>query len=837
MTDTDKKKKLFREIVHDLTKKWNSRWSDDNLYKTTVEDGKEKYYCLDFFPYPSGSGLSVGHLRNYVPTDVVSRMRKMEGHNVLHPMGWDAFGFPAENYAIQQGVHPAVTTSNNISNFKYQLMLAELSYDWEREISSIDPDYYKWTQWFFLLLYKRNLAYQSDGMQWWCPECKSVLANEQVENGRCWRHEDVEVTKKSLRQWYFRITEYADRLLADLTDLDWPEHIKKMQENWIGKSFGCEALFRAQNPDTDKWFDFPIFTTRIDTVYGVTYMVLAPEHPLVSELTTTDCAAEVEAYVETSKKKSEIDRLSVEKEKTGVFTGSFSINPVNGERIPIWIADYVVLAYGTGIVMAVPAHDTRDFAFAKKYKLPIRMVISPDGKEYVLDCATIDPGIMINSAQFDTLNSQDAIEKITDWLEEKSLGKRKTNYKIRDWLISRQRYWGAPIPIIHCEKCGDVAVPEKDLPVLLPEIDDFSPAGTGESPLARLADFVKVDCPSCGGAAKRETDTMDGFACSSWYFLRFPNPHYKEAAFDPEQIKYWLPVDMYVGGAEHAVMHLLYARFWVKVMYDAGLLSFIEPFTRLRSQGMLLGEDGRKMSKSLGNVVTPDTVVEKYGPDAVRLFVLFLGSFELEVAWSEKAISGVQRFLQRVWDLVISSPGSKNDDTADMTSSEHYGKLRYELNYSIKKVSTDIAQFGFNTAIAQLMTLTNTMSAAQSEPGFTDTPLWSTTIRDLLKLLAPFAPFISEELWERRGYFASEGTIHRAPWPVCDEKALVREEILYPIQVNGKIRDRITVPADITEDQLREIVLSSKKVQKHLEGKQIVKFIVVPKRLISVAVR
>lgn len=842
MLNNEKEKKpeeKFRDIFKTLVPKWRKRWEEIGLYKTETDKTKPKFYCLEFFPYPSGSGLSVGHLRNYVPSDLYSRVKKMQGYNVLHPMGWDAFGFPAENYALLQGVHPAITTRENINNYKRQMMLAELSYDWDKEICSVDPEYYKWTQWFFLLLFKRGLAYQSEGMQWWCPSCKSVLANEQVENGHCWRHKDVEVTKKALKQWYFKITDYADELLDDLKTIDWPESIKKMQENWIGKSYGCEALFQAVNPETEKKYDFPIFTTRIDTVFGVTYMVIAPEQSLVKELTTSSQLKAVTEYVEKSKKKSDIDRLSLEKEKTGVFTGSYAINPANNEKIPIWIADYVILSYGTGIVMAVPAHDTRDFAFAQKYNLPVRMVISPAGEEIELNDAYTEPGRMINSGKFNGLYSSEAIEKITDWLIEQNLGKRRTNYKIRDWLISRQRYWGAPIPIIHCSKCGIVPVPDEDLPVLLPQLDDFRPTGNGESPLASVSEFVNATCPNCGGPAKRETDTMDGFACSSWYFLRYPDSKNDKKAFSAESARYWQPVDLYVGGAEHAVMHLLYARFWVKVMHDAGLVDFKEPFLKLRSQGMILGLDGLKMSKSLGNVVTPDSVVEHYGTDVVRLYILFLGSFELDVAWNEKAISGVQRFLNKIWDIAISYPGIEDKQSDELSSiSENYKKLQYNLNFTIKKVSEDIEKFSFNTAIAQLMTLSNIMTEVLLvEPEIIHSSLWKQTISDLLKLLAPMTPFITEELWERTGRFKESGTIHLQSWPSYDEKFLILKKVLYPVQINGKIREKLTVDIDISDDELEKLVFDSPKVQKYVSGKKIKKFIIVPKRLISIAVR
>jgi leucyl-tRNA synthetase len=620
-----------------VQQKWQPEWRKMGLYKTSDDRSKQKFYCLDFFPYPSGNGLSVGHLRNYVPTDVISRMKRMQGFNVLHPMGWDAFGLPAENFAIKMGVHPAETTAKNAANYRRQLTLAECSYDWDREINSTDPDYYKWTQWFFLLLHKRGLAYKATGAQWWCPDCRTILANEQVEQGLCWRCESP-VEKKDLNQWFFRITDYADRLIDDLKTVDWPERIKKMQENWIGKSIGAEANFKGIDPVDGKEYDIPIFTTRVDTIFGVTFMTLAPEHPLVEKLTHPDNKQTVENYIAESRKKSEIDRLSTEKEKTGVNLGSYAINPFNGEKVPIFIGDYVLYGYGTGAVMAVPAHDERDFAFAKKYDLPIKEVITPDGKaQGELTSAYTDYGVLINSGQFDGLTSEAAIEKMIDWLAGSKLGFKRVNYKLRDWLISRQRYWGAPIPIIHCDSCGEVPVPAEQLPVKLPEIKEFKPGSDGKSPLAFIEEWVNTTCPKCGKVAKRETDTMDGFACSSWYFLRFVNPKLDSAPFDAEDGKYWLPVDLYVGGAEHAVMHLLYARFWTKVMQDEGLVPFSEPFMKLRNQGMMLAADGSKMSKSKGNVITPDEMVEKYGADALRAFILFLGTFELEVSWSDEA--------------------------------------------------------------------------------------------------------------------------------------------------------------------------------------------------------
>lgn len=809
--------------------KWQPEWQKMGLYKTSDDRSKPKFYCLDFFPYPSGNGLSVGHLRNYVPTDVVSRMKRMQGLNVLHPMGWDAFGLPAENFAIKMGVHPAKTTEKNAANYRRQLSLVECSYDWEREINSTDPGYYRWTQWFFLLLYKRGLAYKATGAQWWCPDCRTILANEQVEQGQCWRCES-QVEKKDLNQWFFKITDYADRLIDDLKTVDWPDRIKKMQENWIGKSIGAEVNFKGVNPITNEEYDIPIFTTRVDTIFGVTFMTLAPEHPLVEKLTHPDNKAKVEEYISESRKKSEIDRLSTEKEKTGVNLGGFAINPFNGEKIPVFIGDYVLYGYGTGAVMAVPAHDERDFAFARKYSLPVKEVITPDGNaQGELKQAFTEYGTLINSGQFSGKNSEAAIESMINWLSENKLGQKRVNYKLRDWLISRQRYWGAPVPIIHCDKCGEVPVPEDQLPVELPEINEFKPGSDGKSPLAFIEEWVKTTCPKCGGAGRRETDTMDGFACSSWYFLRFISPKLSEAPFDKEAGKYWLPVDLYVGGAEHAVMHLLYARFWTKVMYDAGLVPFIEPFTKLRNQGMMLAADGTKMSKSKNNVITPDEMVEKYGVDTLRAFILFLGTFELEVSWSDEGIRGMHRFINRVYDLISEYPGGK---------AEASGKEAEELNRivhrTIKAVSYDIENFSFNTAIARLMELTNAMIDFARKTDLAGTTLWQKAAQTLLVLLAPITPFLAEELWQSTG---GAGSVHKQNWPVHDEKALVESTVVLPVQVNGKLRDQIELPADVDEAGARKAAEASEKVQKYIEGTQIIKFIYVPKRMISFVVK
>ncbi len=809
--------------------KWQPKWQEKNIYKTTDDKDKEKFYCLDFFPYPSGNGLSVGHLRNYIPTDVVSRMKKMQGFNVLHPMGWDAFGLPAENFAIQQGVHPTIVTEENSSNYKRQLTLVDCAYDWEREINSSDPDYYRWTQWFFLLLHERGLAYKSTGAQWWCPTCQTILANEQVEQGNCWRCEQP-VEKKDLDQWFFKITDYAERLIEDLDIIEWPDNIKKMQENWIGKSVGAEVVFKAVNPTTNEEFEIPIFTTRVDTIFGATFMTLAPEHPLVEKLVHPDNKAEVEKYIQEANKKSEIDRLSTEKEKTGVNIGAMAINPFNGEEIPIFVGDYVLYSYGTGAVMAVPAHDERDFAFAQKYELPIREVITKDGTGgKALEEAYVDYGVLINSGEFSKLTSEEAIEKMIAWLEKNSSGAGRVNYKLRDWLISRQRYWGAPIPIIHCDSCGMVPVPEEQLPVLLPDLKEFKPGVDGQSPLAMVPDWVNTTCPKCSQPAKRETDTMDGFACSSWYFLRFISPKYNEFAFDKELAKKWLPVDLYVGGAEHAVMHLLYARFWTKVMYDAGLVHFKEPFSMLRNQGMMLAAGGVKMSKSKNNIITPDEMVEKYGADTLRAFILFLGTFEQEVAWSDEGIRGMYRFVNRVYDLVSGNHGGK--ETAEGKDADDLNRV---LHRTIKAVSHDIENFSFNTAIARLMELTNALIDANKKTKLANTTLWREVVDKMLVLLAPITPFLAEELWEKVG---NEGFVHEQPWPTWDEAALVESTITLPVQVNGRLRDQVVVPVDISQEDARKAAEASERVQKFLEGMEVIKFIFVPKRMINFVVK
>ena len=803
--------------------KWENLWEDSDLYDTKELLGRNKLYCLDFFPYPSGNGLSVGHLRNYIPTDVYSRYFRMRGFNVLHPMGWDSFGLPAENYAIKMNVHPEVTTEKNTSTYKRQMKLVGTSYDWKREINSSSPDYYMWTQWFFLFLFEKGLAYQGYGSQWWCPDCRTVLANEQVENGECWRC-GARVEKKDLKQWFFKITDYADRLEKDLEELDWPEPIKHMQRNWIGRSEGAQVKFKADTGD-----DITIFTTRPDTLFGATYMVLAPEHSLVSKLTKPENKVLVEKYQELTKLTTDIERLSNEKDKTGVFTGSYATNPVTGKQIPIWIGDYVLASYGTGAIMCVPAHDARDFAFAKKFNLPIVQVISKDGKPHELHEAYTEAGLILNSDKFDGMDSEHFKGVIVKELGEKDLAKTTVNYKMRDWLISRQRYWGAPIPIIHCEKCGVVPVSKDQLPVLLPHVDKFEPSTEGKSPLAKIPEFVNVICPSCGGPAKRETDTMDGFACSSWYYLRFASPHEKDKPFDPEKVKYWLPVDVYVGGAEHAVMHLIYARFWTKVMYDAGLIKFEEPFTKLLNQGMMLGADHQKMSKSKGNVVTPDAMVEKYGADALRGYILFIGPFEGEVSWDEAGCAGVQRFLNRLWDLVTNKPYGNNE--VDPVSEKELRRIQHRL---IIKVTSDIERFHFNTCISSFMESFNSLLDLTKSNNITDTKVWREVIETYLVLLAPVCPYITEEMWKHLGHKKS---VHIEQWPIGNEKLAQEDSVNIPIQVNGKLRHVISVKVGTSEEEIQKLAFLSPEVKKYTDGHEIIKVIVPKSKLVSIVIK
>jgi leucyl-tRNA synthetase len=836
---------------HEIEPRRQALWRARDAYRTPDVSEKPKFYCLDFFPYPSGDGLSVGHCRNYVPTDAVSRLRRMQGFNVLHPMGWDAFGLPAENYALKMGVHPRVTTERNIATYKRQMDLIGLSYDWSREISSIDPEYYRWTQWWFLLLYERGLAYRATGRQWWCPSCQTILANEQVEQGRCWRC-GSDVTKVDLEQWYLRITEYAQRLLDDLQTIDWPEKIKLMQTNWIGRSEGAEVDFVIAGPDdggsADAGQTITVFTTRPDTLFGATYMVLAPEHPLVDILTTPERRAAVTRYQDQARRQSEIERLSTEKEKTGVFIGAYAVNPVNDEHIPIWISDYVLMGYGTGAIMAVPGHDERDFAFATRFELPIVEVIAPpaaDGSggapQGTLAEAYDGDGFMVNSGRFDGLAAPgEAFDAIVDWLAERGLARRKVNFKLRDWLISRQRYWGAPIPIVYCDGCGTVPVPAEQLPVLLPDIEDYQPTGDGRSPLARAEEWVHTTCPRCGGPARRETDTMDTFACSSWYHFRYPSPDYDEGPFDPQAVAYWLPVDLYVGGAEHAVMHLLYARFFCKVACDAGCIGFSEPYAALRNQGMIQAEDGQKMSKSKGNVVTPDSVVERYGADSLRLYELFIAPFEQSVAWSDRGVQGCHRFLSRYWGLVHDFLEWEAGDSAaggePGPALEGRGRdATRMLHKTIRKVSGDMETFRFNTAVAALMELQNELLDLWTQARDAWAPgQWREALQTVTALLAPGAPHIADEVWEQLG---CGGSVLDAGWPTWDEALAADEAVTVVVQVNGKLRDKLQVPVDADKDAVLAAARELPNAARFLDGKQVVKEIYVPGKLVNFVVR
>lgn len=956
----------------EIEPRWQQAWADSGIYRADNNSDKPKKYILEYFPYPSGAAMHVGHVRNYAIGDAMSRFARMRGYNVLHPMGWDAFGLPAENFAIKSGISPRQAIDQNTGRFKQQLTQMGFGYDWSREIDSTDPNYYRWTQWFFQLLFKKGLAYQKESLQWWCPVDKTVLANEQVEAGRCWRC-GSEVEKKALKQWFFKITEYADRLEKDLDDVDWSESIKSMQRNWIGRSKGAQVSF-AIDGSTEK---LDVFTTRPDTLFGVTFMVLAPEHDLVKEITTTDHKQQIENYQQKARNKSDIERQETNREKTGVFTGAYAVNPVNGQKIPIWIADYVLTGYGTGAIMAVPGHDERDNAFARKFGLDIKPVVAPifdehvpeatdrpvaivlvhdpktdtycvlrwkpgaerkrvgidlpgggidDGetieqgairevaeeagytdititkvlpaavgvyyfstsekrakravknvvlaelnsydhnnleqaeeyekdaydvlwltKEELLaqeaepsirtvlhlafnDTIHVGEGAMINSGKYDNMLTSDAREKIVADLAAAGVAKEQVNYRMRDWLISRQRYWGAPIPMIHCQQCGIVPVPEDQLPVVLPEMASFEPSGDGRSPLARDSDFVNTTCPTCGGAATRETDTMDGFACSSWYVLRYADPHNNEKPFSDELVKYWAPVDDYIGGAEHAVMHLLYARMWTKVMQDEGLIDFSEPFKTLRNQGMILAPDGQKMSKSKGNTIQPDELIDQgYGADSIRIMELFIGPWNQSANWSVEGMGGSFRFLQRTWNLSQEFIESKaTENTAD-------GKpIKQVMHKAIKKVSSDLEGLGFNTAIAGLMETINDLYRLKKDIPFTQAADdWRWAIQILNQLLAPFAPHITEELWAQLG---NEGSIHTSQWPVHDEQYLVSDTITIVIQVNGKVRGQIQVAAGTAKEAILEQAKADANVTAHLAGKEIKKEIFVPGKLVNLVV-
>lgn len=819
----------FKEIEE----KWQARWEAEDIYSVPDFSDKPKYYCLEMFPYPSGK-LHMGHVRNYSIGDVVARFKTMQGYHVLHPMGWDAFGLPAENAAIKHGVHPASWTWENIDTMRKQLKQLGISYDWKREVATCHPGYYKWTQWLFLQLYKHGLAYKKKAAVNWCPSCATVLANEQVKEGLCERC-GSSVERRELEQWFFRITRYADRLLADLKKLEgWPEKVKIMQENWIGRSEGAEIVFRAETGD-----DITVFTTRPDTIYGVTYMVLAPEHPLVEKLIQGRPEADaVRAFVKKVRNMSELARTSAETEKEGLFTGAYCINPVNGEKVPILVGNYVLMEYGTGAVMGVPAHDQRDFEFARKYNLPIRVVIQPPGQELnpeTMTGAYTEDGVMVNSGPFDGTPNREGIKAVIKYLEEKGWGKEQVNYRLRDWLISRQRYWGAPIPIVYCDKCGIVPVPEEDLPVMLPV--DVTFKQTGRNPLLDCEEFVNTTCPECGGRARRETDTMDTFMCSSWYYYRYTSPRDEESAWDKERVEYWLPVDQYIGGVEHAILHLLYSRFFTKAFYDMGYLKNDEPFTNLLTQGMVL-KDGAKMSKSKGNVVSPEDIVATYGADTARLFILFASPPERDLEWSDQGVEGCYRFLNRVWRLVASVHRSIKD-APSVPRGELVGvnrEMRRITHQTIKKVTEDISQrFNFNTAVSAIMELVNALYQYKEVPETDRDPaVLRESVELLLLLLAPFAPHITEELWEAIGHTES---IHRQSWPDYDRKAIVEDEITIVVQINGKVRDRVVVPADITPEAMKETVLAQPRVQELTKGKNVVKVVTVPKKLVNIVVK
>jgi leucyl-tRNA synthetase len=969
----------------EIEPKWQAKWAADKIYDAVDDTTKPKRYVLEYFPYPSGVAMHVGHVRNYAIGDALSRHARMNGFNVLHPMGWDAFGLPAENYAIKTGISPQEAIEKNTTRFKKQLMQMGFGYDWSREFSSSDPDYYRWTQWFFLLLYKKGLAYQKESPQWWCPVDKTVLANEQVENGKCWRcGSDVE--KKNLKQWFFKITDYADRLEKDLDKIDWSESIKSMQRNWIGHKTGINITYTVENTKADE--TITCFTTRPDTNYGATFVVLAPEHPFIQKVISQAVVPSdgvshwqaVEHYVQKAMSKSELERKEEGRKKTGAFTGFYVINPLNKTKLPVWVSDFVLAGFGTGAVVGVPAHDLRDFEFAKQFNLPVKYVVTPEftdtvtppkpglpfvertavqaivkhpsddsylllrlkgwdtevygyptgglddgetpietakrelkeetglcnikdiklvGEPYyarfyhefkkvnrrvkmytaVITLKDLDQlpvsaeeqainemhwvsadematklhgegtrrmfdiylrgdsgfvgeegGIMINSESLDGLDIHAATEKMKDLMEANGMGVRTHSYSIRDWLISRQRYWGAPIPMIHCPKDGIVPVPEDQLPVVLPKLDSYEPSGDGRSPLARVPEFVHTTCPKCGGKAERETDTMDGFACSSWYFLRFADPHNNTAPFDPDKLKYWLPVDDYIGGAEHAVMHLLYARMWTKVMFDQGLIDFDEPFTRLRNQGMILAPDGQKMSKSKGNTIEPDSIIsEGYGADTIRIMELFIGPWNQSANWSVEGMAGSFRFLQRIWTLVQEFQAS----TPDMNDHKSDEQLQRAIHQVIKKVGHDLDTLSFNTAIAAMMETVNELYKIKSEDHYANKAAWKNTLQSLLQVLAPFAPHISEELWAQLG---NDKSIHISQWPEYDEQYLISDTVTIVVQVNGKLRAQLQLSAESDEQAVSAAAMQDEKVIAALSGKQPKRVIYIPNKLLSIVV-
>ncbi|PEA55702.1 leucine--tRNA ligase [Bacillus pseudomycoides] len=793
----------------EIEKKWQAYWEENKTFRTPDETEKPKFYALDMFPYPSGAGLHVGHPEGYTATDILSRMKRMQGYNVLHPMGWDAFGLPAEQYALDTGNSPAEFTEKNINTFRSQIKALGFSYDWDREVNTTDPTYYKWTQWIFLKLYEKGLAYVDEVPVNWCPALGTVLANEEVIDGVSERGGHP-VERRPMRQWMLKITAYADRLLEDLDELDWPESLKDMQRNWIGRSEGAEVHFKIDGPDEK----FTVFTTRPDTLFGATYCVLAPEHALVAEITTAEQKEAVEAYIDSVKAKSDLERTELAKEKTGVFTGAYAINPVNGEKLPIWIADYVLASYGTGAVMAVPAHDERDYEFAKTFELQVKEVV--EGGDIAKEPHTGD-GAHINSAFLDGLNKEEAITKMIEWLEVTSAGNQKVTYRLRDWLFSRQRYWGEPIPIIHWEDGTMSAVKDEELPLVLPKTENIRPSGTGESPLANIEEWVNVVDPETGKKGRRETNTMPQWAGSCWYYLRYIDPNNSEALVDPEKVKQWLPVDIYIGGAEHAVLHLLYARFWHKVLYDIGVVPTKEPFQQLFNQGMILGENNEKMSKSKGNVVNPDDIVASHGADTLRLYEMFMGPLDASIAWSENGLDGARRFLDRAWRLFVQDNGELSEKITDAPNKN----LEKVYHQTVKKVTEDYEELRFNTAISQMMVFINDAYKAETLP--------KEYVEGFVKMLAPVAPHVAEELWSKLGH--SE-TISYVSWPTFDESKLVEDEVEIVVQVMGKVRAKITMKKDASKEEMEQLALEAIKEQ--IEGKTVRKVIVVPGKLVNI---
>ncbi|PEM07050.1 leucine--tRNA ligase [Bacillus wiedmannii] len=793
----------------DIEKKWQGYWEENKTFRTPDETEKPKFYALDMFPYPSGAGLHVGHPEGYTATDILSRMKRMQGYNVLHPMGWDAFGLPAEQYALDTGNSPAEFTELNINTFRNQIKALGFSYDWDREVNTTDPNYYKWTQWIFLKLFEKGLAYVDEVPVNWCPALGTVLANEEIIDGKSERGGHP-VERRPMRQWMLKITAYGDRLLEDLDELDWPESLKDMQRNWIGRSEGAEVHFNIDGTDEK----FTVFTTRPDTLFGASYCVLAPEHALVADITTAEQKEAVEAYINSVKMKSDLERTELAKEKTGVFTGAYAVNPVNGEKLPIWIADYVLATYGTGAVMAVPAHDERDYEFASTFNLPMKEVVK--GGDITKEAYTGD-GTHVNSAFLDGLNKEEAIVKMIEWLEVTSAGNQKVTYRLRDWLFSRQRYWGEPIPVIHWEDGSMTAVKEEELPLVLPKTENIRPSGTGESPLANIDEWVNVVDPETGKKGRRETNTMPQWAGSCWYYLRYIDPNNSEALVDPEKVKQWLPVDIYIGGAEHAVLHLLYARFWHKVLYDIGVVPTKEPFQQLFNQGMILGENNEKMSKSKGNVVNPDDIVASHGADTLRLYEMFMGPLDASIAWSENGLDGARRFLDRVWRLFIQDNGELSEKITDAPNKE----LEKAYHQTVKKVTEDYAELRFNTAISQMMVFINDAYKAETLP--------KEYVEGFVKMIAPVAPHIGEELWSKLGY---NETITYASWPTFDESKLVEDEVEIVVQIMGKVRAKLTMSKDASKEEMEQLALEA--IQDQIEGKTVRKVIVVPGKLVNV---